>query len=194
LIHEIPIFDAPAVQIYSFWKNSIKWNKLKKYSKKSEKCTKFEHGVPGTVGGRHKKFGGQKIKKLFAECQDLTLGKLFFFIFFFKFLLCGVMVVCHCHTFPSAKLCRGTGAQQRIALPSVGHSQRSLLLSAWLRRARPSAKCLFVECLIFCAQQTSRHSAKSLFPVVMIRVVPKQCVKGEKPGEWRSLIKWKAGA
>jgi hypothetical protein len=139
------------------------------------------------------KVWGPKDKKIVCWVSRPDTRQIVFFIFF-KFLLCGVMVVCHCHTFPSAKLCRGPGAQQRIALPSVGHSQRSLLLSAWLRRARPSAKCLFVECLIFCARQTSRHSAKSLFPVVMIRVVPKQCVKGEKPGEWRSLIKWKAGA
>ena len=44
-------------------KNSIKWNKLTKYSKQFGKCTKFWHGVPSIVRGLQKKFGGQNTKK-----------------------------------------------------------------------------------------------------------------------------------
>ena len=59
-----------------FPKNSIKWNKLTKYSKQFRKCTKFRHGVSSTVRGLKKKFGGQNTKKnWFAECHLLTLGK-----------------------------------------------------------------------------------------------------------------------
>ena len=59
-----------------FEKIQLNENKLTKYSNWFRKCTKFRHGVPSTVRGLQKKFGGQNIKKnWFAECHLLTLGK-----------------------------------------------------------------------------------------------------------------------
>ena len=73
---QVITYDAYTPGHCIFRKNSIKWNKLNKYSKQFGKCTKFRHGVPSTVRGLQKKFGGQNTKKnWFAECHLLTLGK-----------------------------------------------------------------------------------------------------------------------
>jgi hypothetical protein len=48
---------------FALSKNSIKWNKLKKYSKKSTKCAKFDHVVQGIIGGLQKILEGQNKKK-----------------------------------------------------------------------------------------------------------------------------------
>ena len=58
-------------------KYSIKFNetkKLTKYSKKSQNCPKFEHGVLNNVGRPHKKWV-KKTKKKFAECRPWHSAK-----------------------------------------------------------------------------------------------------------------------
>ena len=61
LVHVIT-YDAYKPGHLHMW-YQIKWNKLTKYSKQFRKCTKFRHGVPSTVRGLQKKFGGQNTKK-----------------------------------------------------------------------------------------------------------------------------------
>ena len=63
LNHQIPLFHAPAVQIWSMQKNSTKWKKLTKYTKKSQNCPKFEQGVLNNVRRPHKKMGQKNKKK-----------------------------------------------------------------------------------------------------------------------------------
>ena len=46
-----------------------------KYRKNQSKSAKFEYVVPGTIIGLPKKLVA-KIKKKFAECQSVALGKL----------------------------------------------------------------------------------------------------------------------
>ena len=49
--------------------------KLKKYSKKSQNCAKFEHGVLNNVGRPHKKMGKKNKNKNFAECRPWHSAK-----------------------------------------------------------------------------------------------------------------------
>ena len=56
---------------------------------------------------------------------------------------------------------------ESIFLPSARHSAKNSLSSAFLCRVRHSAKKVFAECPIFDTRQSSLHSAKALFPVVM---------------------------
>lgn len=65
---------ANAIQISIFRKESRKGNKLKKYSKNSQKCTIFGHVLPGTIVCLPKNYGRKK-SKFFAKCHGLTLDK-----------------------------------------------------------------------------------------------------------------------
>jgi hypothetical protein len=53
------LFHAPAVQMCVLWKNSRKWTKYTKYSKRDGKYTKFQILASSTVARLHKKLGAK---------------------------------------------------------------------------------------------------------------------------------------
>ena len=79
--YEILVSEALAMQIGLILKNSCKWNKLTKYSKKTYKCRLLWHRVPNIVWGEKKKFRRQRRKKKeirFAVCHRELTAKLIF--------------------------------------------------------------------------------------------------------------------
>jgi hypothetical protein len=58
-----PSCEWLAVQIWIIKRNSIKWNKLNKYSKNFKNFTKAWHVVLGAIETHHKKFGSRKKRK-----------------------------------------------------------------------------------------------------------------------------------
>ena len=67
---------------------------------------------------------------------------------------------------------------ESLFLSSARHSAKNSLPSAILCRVRHSAKKVFAECLIFDTRQSSLHSAKIPFPVVIVKFQVITCMFG----------------
>jgi len=195
LNHQIPLFHAPAVQIWSMQKNSTKRKKLTKYTKKSQKCPKFKQGVLNNVRRPHKKNGAKKTKKILPRVPSLALGKEALCRVpwqgtrgsqplcrvpgcdtrqsnFFSFNDVGglghqvTFFFAECRSSPSVALGKRAFAECR-SLPSASTWQSLSSPSAILPRVQHSGKIGFVKCPIFGTRGSLRHSGNFASPVVL---------------------------